>query len=126
MRCSATKLFTSSTGPVSSERPMIWSLPAYLVWSLMRSGISAGHGGHQVAQKFSSTTFPRRSEAAMVLPSIVLMVKSGAGAGFLTNLIVSTELSAPEAEEPESEIAVSGPEAEDGEPGESYRWMSRM
>src|SRR3712207_7839415 len=45
----------------------------------LRLGISDLHGTHQVAQKFSSTTCPRRSESFMGLPSVVFKSTSGAG-----------------------------------------------
>jgi len=53
-------------------------------------------------------------------------VKSGAGAGFLDELDFSTEFSAPEADESESEFAVACLLADDVDPGVSYRWMSVM
>src|SRR4030088_2776277 len=41
-------------------------------------GISTLHGPHQVAQKFSRTALPRRSESLMGLPDASCAVKSGA------------------------------------------------
>src|SRR5687768_4917739 len=36
-------------------------LSLYFSWMLLMLGISARHGGHQVAQKSTSTTLPRKS-----------------------------------------------------------------
>src|SRR5262245_6410846 len=47
----------------------------YLFWSRIKSGISARQGGHQVAQKFTSTTLPRSDSDEMVRPSISVTVK---------------------------------------------------
>lgn len=41
---------------------------------------SSRQGGHHVAQKLSSTTLPRSSLRATLLPSIISTVKSGASA----------------------------------------------
>src|SRR5262245_65863178 len=49
----------------------------------MRSGISARHGGHQVAQKLTSTTLPRKSLEEIVRPSRSVTVKSPTGVGSL-------------------------------------------
>src|SRR5437588_9612314 len=43
------------------------------------AGISSLHGLHQVAQKFTSTTLPRRSESLMSRPWRSLRTISGAG-----------------------------------------------
>src|SRR5262245_39401235 len=40
--------------------------------------MSTLHGGHQVAQKFSRTTLPRKSERRTGLPEASARVKSGA------------------------------------------------
>src|SRR4051812_24951472 len=53
----------------------------------MRSGISARHGPHQVAQKFSSITLPCHSESESGLPSSVSSLKSGAVSGLRTKWI---------------------------------------
>src|SRR5690625_3262662 len=42
------------------------------------SGISARHGGHQVAQKFNMTRCPRNSDNLRLSPSNVASSKSGA------------------------------------------------
>jgi hypothetical protein len=47
-------------------------------------GISARHGAHQVAQKLKITTFPARSLVEIVLPSSVVIVRSGTCRGFFT------------------------------------------
>src|SRR3978361_171524 len=41
-------------------------------------GISSTQGGHQVAQKFNTSTLPPKSDAVTVLPVSVLMEKYGA------------------------------------------------
>src|SRR4051812_48494336 len=41
-------------------------------------GSDARHGGHQVAQKSTNTTFPFKSESFTSLPSVVLRAKFGA------------------------------------------------
>jgi len=43
-------------------------------------GISLSHGGHQVAQKLSSTTLPRRSLRFMAVPAGDINLNSGASA----------------------------------------------
>jgi hypothetical protein len=45
---------------------------------LFKAGISALQGGHHVAQKFKSTTFPLKEERAIFLPVISFRIKSGA------------------------------------------------
>src|SRR5262245_60424549 len=47
----------------------------------MRSGISARHGGHHVAQKLTRTTLPLRSLELIVLPLKSVTEKSATGAG---------------------------------------------
>src|SRR5581483_7668307 len=44
------------------------------------AGTDSTHGGHQVPQKSSSTTFPFRSSSEMYSPSAVVIEKSGAKA----------------------------------------------
>src|ERR1044072_8321138 len=46
----------------------------------LRLGISERQGTHQVAQKLSSTTCPRRAETLTGLPSSAFRLTSGAGA----------------------------------------------
>src|SRR6056297_995153 len=41
-------------------------------------GFSSRHGGHQVAQKFITTTWPRKSDSEILSPSILSRVNSGA------------------------------------------------
>ena len=48
--------------------------------------MSSRHGGHQVAQKFTSTTLPFQSRLFIVRPSSVLNVSSGTGTGSLTKV----------------------------------------
>src|SRR5690348_12160779 len=49
--------------------------------SLRSEGSSSRQGGHQVAQKFSSTTLPLYWERSTILPSWRGSLKSGASAG---------------------------------------------
>src|SRR5512133_3978820 len=52
-----------------------------MLWlSFIIDGISSLQGGHQVAQKLTSTTFPLRSESFCSLPARSLATKSGASA----------------------------------------------
>src|SRR5205823_11556765 len=69
-------------------RPMIWSWSLYLFCSSTRSGISARHGPHHVAQKFRRVTLLLYSARLTGLPSRVSSLKSGAGSGFRTRRIV--------------------------------------
>src|SRR5262245_17782350 len=61
----------------------------------MRSGISARHGGHHVAQKFTSTTLPRKSAIEIVRPLRSVTEKSAIGAGSLRSW---TTTGSPEAD----------------------------
>ena len=72
----------------STTRPMIWSWSLYLFCSSTRSGISARHGPHHVAQKFRRVTLLLYSARLTGLPSRVSSLKSGAGSGFRTRRIV--------------------------------------
>src|ERR1700680_3917849 len=51
----------------------------YCFCNSMNHGISILQGLHHVAQKFSRTALPRRSDRRMLLPSSDCSVKSGAG-----------------------------------------------
>src|ERR1700674_5461868 len=51
----------------------------YCFCNSMNQGISILHGLHHVAQKFSRTALPRKSDRRMLLPSSACRVKSGAG-----------------------------------------------
>src|ERR1700687_1798598 len=51
----------------------------YCFCNSMNHGISILHGPHQVAQKFSRTALPRRSDRRRFVPSRDCSVKSGAG-----------------------------------------------
>src|SRR5271163_4286948 len=57
-------------------------LAEYLFWNSIRSGISARHGSHQVAQKFTSTTLPFRLSSVTSFPCRSLKVTTGS-AGWL-------------------------------------------
>src|SRR5215471_11110399 len=64
------------------EMPTICSPCApYFFWKSTSHGISILHGSHHVAQKFTTTAFPFRSESFRVLPfpSSTFRSKSGAG-----------------------------------------------
>ena len=60
MPYSMAKSSTTCRGPSSVDTPMTWRWSGYRCCSLIRSGISALQGPHQVAQKFTSVTLPRR------------------------------------------------------------------
>src|SRR5688572_19075492 len=57
---------------------MMVSLSRYFSWSSMKPGISALHGPHHVAQKFSSTTLlgSLNDASETSLPSMSLTLKS--------------------------------------------------
>src|SRR5208282_499281 len=57
-----------------TERPR----SLYLFWKSTNSGISTLQPSHQVAQKFSRTTFPLKSESFTAWPEASLKVKFGA------------------------------------------------
>src|ERR1700734_1680590 len=58
-------------------------LSAYFFWKPIIQGISTWQGSHQVAQKFTTTTFPLRLAIETSLPWRSLKVTSGAfGSGF--------------------------------------------
>src|SRR5262249_54554364 len=56
----------------------------------MRSGISARHGGHHVAQKLMSVTLPLSSSERIVRPSRSRRVNAGAATGARKNRKVMT------------------------------------
>src|SRR5579885_3278183 len=66
---------------------MIWSTSLYRLCSAIRSGVSARHGPHHVAQKFSSTTFPRAASSVTGFPSSPSSLNSGAASGCPTSRI---------------------------------------
>src|SRR6201995_3698369 len=57
---------------------MISSLPAYRFFSAIRRGISMMQGGHQLAQKSTSTSLPREALSDTGLPDRSGRVKAGA------------------------------------------------
>jgi hypothetical protein len=64
----------------SSETPTITNpCGPYCFCNSTNQGISALHGGHHVAQKFSTTALPRKSERRTVFPDRSFSAKSGAG-----------------------------------------------
>jgi len=54
------------------------SVSPYSCQAFWKAGISARQGGHQLAQKFRITGFPRRSESLILESSIDNKLKSGA------------------------------------------------
>src|SRR6266403_134248 len=70
---SASSEIATSTNPASLWRRQRRSM----------AGISARHGGHHVAQKFTSTTLPRCSESLKLRPSGMGSAKSSATFGLL-------------------------------------------
>src|SRR5580704_17297029 len=70
---STTVLPSSSIATPSMVKP----LSPYFCWSSIIQGISVRQGSHQVAQKFTSTTFPFRLASGMSLPARSLNVTSG-------------------------------------------------
>src|SRR6185312_15987834 len=60
--------------------PMICSLPAWRFCSATICGISTIQGGHQLAQKSTSTSLPRQAASETGLPSKPVRVKAGAAA----------------------------------------------
>src|ERR1700724_4821436 len=70
----ATTLFPSSS--IATPR-MVSPLSAYFCWNPIIQGISTRHGSHQVAQKFTITTFPFRLDNETSCPCRFLKVTSG-------------------------------------------------
>src|ERR1700722_2318400 len=70
----ATTLFPSSSIATPS---MVRPLSAYFCWNPIIHGISTRHGSHQVAQKFTITTFPFRLASDTSCPCKFLKVTSG-------------------------------------------------
>src|SRR5690348_13547525 len=71
--------FTTEAPCWSREIPItVKPLSAYFFWIATNSGISARHGGHQVAQKSKMTTLPLKSESFTGFPSTSLKCQSGA------------------------------------------------
>src|SRR6185312_14789190 len=78
---------TFAEGSSSSEIPIIRKRPLNSFSSSSNSGISSRQGGHQVAQKFTSTTFPSQSALETGFPKISCALSAGASSGFLTKRI---------------------------------------
>src|SRR6266702_7383545 len=77
--------------PSSTEIATISNvLPAIFLLSFIMDGISSRQGGHQVAQKLSRTTLPRRSDNFRVFPlASDITETSGAGViSFTTALLL--------------------------------------
>src|SRR3984893_9095981 len=84
MPVSSTTFRIAPASSSSTVSPMICKRSLYLVCSWIRSGISALHGPHHVAQKLSKTTLPWASASVRGLPSRSSSRNSGAGSGFRT------------------------------------------
>ena len=65
-------------------------------WNSTNQGISKAQGPHQVAQKFSKTTFPRKSLNFTDFPFASFKVKSGAILRSLTVFAEAAPLGLPE------------------------------
>ena len=80
MPASETKGFMACHPSSSIDTPTTAN-PCPLCWrsNSTNQGISIRQGSHQVAQKFSNTTLPRKSESCTILPSASLSEKLGAG-----------------------------------------------
>src|ERR1700730_9252309 len=70
---STTLLPSSSIATPSIVKP----LSAYFCWNSIIQGISVRQGSHQVAQKFTSTTFPFRLASGISFPARSLNLTSG-------------------------------------------------
>src|SRR5580765_1846634 len=97
---------------------MICSRSPYVAWRATRSGISARQGGHHVAQKFTSTTFPRRSVDEIDFPSMSRMATAGAGEGSRNKRSVTFS---PAGTACNSDGAAAGSDAADGPDGRVNR-----
>jgi len=80
MPASETKGFMACHPSSSIDTPTT-AKPCPLCWrsNSTNQGISIRQGSHHVAQKFSNTTLPRKSESCTSLPSASLSEKLGAG-----------------------------------------------
>src|SRR5690606_3229590 len=63
---------------ISTNKNTTLPFPLNLSFKIWIEGISALHGGHQVAQKLRKTTLPFRSDTLTVFPSLFRKVTSGA------------------------------------------------
>src|SRR6202521_1271433 len=79
---------TLAGGSSSSEIPTISSWSLYSFLSSSSSGISSRQGGHQVAQKFTSTTLPAQLSLFTGFPSRSWACSGGAISGFFTKRII--------------------------------------
>jgi hypothetical protein len=71
--------FTFDQPSSSSAMPTISNpFDLYASYTLIKSGISARHGGHHVAQKFTTTTFPFNLASSIILPLYIWSEKFGA------------------------------------------------
>jgi|SRR5579875_2184526 len=80
MWCCSANGFMAFHPSSSKETPIISNpLERNCCSNCTNHGISIAQGPHQVAQKFNSTTLPRKSESETRLPLASVKVKSGAG-----------------------------------------------
>src|SRR5690606_41798152 len=63
---------------ISTNKNTTLPFPLNLSFKIWIEGISALHGGHQVAQKLRKTTLPFRSDTLTVFPSLFRNVTAGA------------------------------------------------
>src|SRR6476469_3913298 len=73
-KSSSVDLFSSTLTLITTS-----DCPEFFLLSDLSSGRACRQGGHQVAQKSSSTVFPLRDSLVTVLPSRVWREKAGAG-----------------------------------------------
>src|SRR5258707_8058781 len=82
MCISVANFFTSSVSLSSSMETPTTCNPCATYWFCKSTiqGVSILQGAHHVAQKFTRTALPRKSESFRVFPSKVFSAKFGAGA----------------------------------------------
>src|SRR5438132_5666453 len=88
----------SMTGqpPSSTLTATSWNFFGSIALASCRSeGSSPRHGGHQVAQKFSSTTLPRYADRSICLPSRAGSENGTAAAGGISSAFMALAARAP-------------------------------
>src|SRR5882762_2670577 len=85
---SAANFLTASGSSSSTARPRICKRSLYLFCNRTRSGISARHGPHHVAQKFTTMTLPLDAASVTGFPSRPATWNSGAGSRLRTKRMV--------------------------------------
>ena len=78
----------SAGSPSSVETPITCKWSGYRSCNWIRCGISSRHGPHQVAQKFTSATFPCQSPVDSVRPSSVCIESALTGSGSRSSSMV--------------------------------------